>query len=85
MKKLQFEKPKSFAGSQIASIQGAFCGHGSNASEGCTTGHDPNLQSVCLPAGASATNNCENGSSALKTCGTGTTPNWGCYNGSGVR
>lgn len=67
---------------RVAPVLGARCSFGSQASDGCIEGFDPNVQTVCQPNGAGATNNCEFGSSANKTCGTGESPSWGCYSGS---
>ena len=67
MKKIKYEKPVSLDAGEVAAIQGAFCGHGSNASDGCTSGFDPSLQTVCLPTGSSASNDCQSGGSANKT------------------
>ncbi|MBN1879709.1 hypothetical protein JW823_06330 [bacterium] len=79
--RLKYEKPKSVDLGRVAPVLGARCSFGSQATDGCVEGFDPNIQSVCLPHGAGATNNCEYGNAANKTCGNGDSPGWGCYSG----
>lgn len=93
MKKLKYEKPISVDAGKVAAVMGLRCSQGSSADEncatgigaqpGCTSGQDPNFQSVCSPTGSNASNNCQAGDSAALLCYPGSAAVVFCSVGSG--
>ena len=94
-KKYIYEKPVSLNAGKIASVLGANCSVGDNASDlcrngegadlGCGTGNNPDVEPFCEATGATADGNCEqNGNTAGKTCySNGGSAGWGCISDSG--
>ena len=82
-KKIKYEKPMSLDAGKVGAVLGQECVSGSSPTGSCTWGYDVSDQTFC-PQGLAASNNCEEGSSALKSCGAGGAPGWGCYTGNEV-
>lgn len=79
---MKYQKPISLDVGQIPAIQGAACSPlGSDASDGCKIGNDPNLGPTCSPTGSTATYNCGTGSTnKFGNCTTGSIA-FGCNHG----
>ena len=75
-KKIKYEKPQTIDLGKAASVLGATCSVGTNASDGCNGGNDPAIIPYC-PGGNVASANCyPTGGTASQSCYTGSNPGW---------
>lgn len=85
MKKIKYEKPKILDAGPVASIRGANCYAGPNATGRCVIGDYPETIHICESTGNTTEGNClPFGTTAQQFCNAGTTAGIGCYSGGKV-